>query len=76
METFLEKSRIQYDVEFDKLEECHKVFLATMKVYLFKPKSGPLDAVTPANFFEMWLPFCLDFKDIYKKELMRMHVAR
>ncbi|ENN75324.1 hypothetical protein D910_06612 [Dendroctonus ponderosae] len=76
METFLEKSRIQYDVEYEKLDECHKVFIATMKVYLFKPKSGPLEAVTPANFFEMWLPFCLDFKDIYKKELMRMHVAR
>ncbi|XP_050293349.1 formin-2-like isoform X2 [Anthonomus grandis grandis] len=76
METFLEKSRSQLENECQNLEECHKQFIATMKVYLFKPKSGSLENFAPSAFFELWLPFCIDFKDIYKKEIMRIQIEK
>lgn len=72
MSVFLENSAKQLNTEFENLEECKVKFISTMKFYLFKPKSGALEAYPPNSFFEMWLPFCNDFKDIFKKELIRM----
>lgn len=72
MTAFLENSKKQLTAEFESLEECHKQFIATMKFYLFKPKSGTLEAFPPNSFFELWLQFCVDFKDIFKKELIRL----
>ncbi|CAH0555466.1 unnamed protein product [Brassicogethes aeneus] len=72
MTIFLENSHKQLTVELEKLEECQKLFIGTMKFYLFKPKSGTLEDFPPNSFFELWLPFCLDFKDIFKNELIRM----
>ncbi|EFA10727.2 cappuccino [Tribolium castaneum] len=72
MTTFLEHSKKQLATEFENLEECKVKFIKTMKFYLFKPKSGTLEDYPPNSFFEMWLPFCIDFKDIFKKELIRM----
>ncbi|CAG9772988.1 unnamed protein product [Ceutorhynchus assimilis] len=76
MEAFLEKSHLQHKTECENLEECHKLFIATMKMYLFKPKKGPLNAFAPSGFFELWLPFCADFKDIYKKEIITIQVEK
>ncbi|XP_066252112.1 protein cappuccino-like isoform X1 [Euwallacea similis] len=76
METFLEKSRVQHETECQNLEECHKLFITTMKLYLFKPKSGAMETFAPAGFFELWLPFCVDFKDIYKKETIRIQTEK
>ncbi|CAH1280152.1 unnamed protein product [Diabrotica balteata] len=72
MSVFLDHSKKQLAAEWDTLEDCHKQFIATMKFYLFKPKSGSLETFAPNMFFELWLPFCDDFKNIYKKELMRL----
>ncbi|CAH2007546.1 unnamed protein product [Acanthoscelides obtectus] len=72
MTAFIETSKKQLKTEFDTLDECHKQFMDTMKFYLFKPKTGTLEAFPPNSFFEMWLPFCVDFKDIFKKELIRI----
>ncbi|XP_018575430.1 protein cappuccino isoform X2 [Anoplophora glabripennis] len=72
MTAFLEHSKKQLATEFESLEDCHKQFISTMKFYLFKPKSGTLEAFPPNSFFELWLQFCIDFKDIFKKELMRL----
>lgn len=76
METFLEKSRVQHETENQNLEECHKLFISTMKLYLFKPKGGSLETFAPGGFFELWLPFCADFKDIYKKEIIRLQMEK
>lgn len=76
MEAFLEKSQTQHETECENLEECHKLFMATMKGYLFKPKGGTLETFAPSGFFELWLPFCADFKDIYKKEVIRMQMEK
>lgn len=72
MMLFLENSKKQLTAEFENLEECKEKFVNTMKFYLFKPRSGSLEEYPPNSFFEMWLPFCTDFKDIFKKELIRM----
>lgn len=72
MTTFLEHSKKQLASEFENLEDCHKKFVATMKFYLFKPKTGTLEAFPPSSFFELWLSFCVDFKDILSKELIRL----
>lgn len=76
MEAFLEKSQTQLSTECENLEECHKLFISTMKLYLFKPKTGTLESFAPGGFFEFWLPFCVDFKDIYKKEIVKVQVER
>ncbi|KAG5883167.1 hypothetical protein JTB14_010303 [Gonioctena quinquepunctata] len=72
MTTFLENSEKQLASEFESLKECHEQFISTMKFYLFKPKSGALEAFPPNSFFELWLQFAIDFKDIFKKELIRL----
>ncbi|XP_063922402.1 protein cappuccino-like isoform X3 [Zophobas morio] len=72
MTLFLENSKKQLMAEFENLDECKVKFLNTMKFYLFRPKSGTLEDYPPNSFFELWLPFCMDFKDIFKKELIRM----
>ncbi|XP_074036306.1 formin protein cappuccino isoform X2 [Leptinotarsa decemlineata] len=72
MTTFLENSKKQLSSEFESLEDCHKQFICTMKFYLFKPKSGTLETFPPNSFFELWLQFSIDFKDIFKKELIRL----
>ncbi|CAH1379031.1 unnamed protein product [Tenebrio molitor] len=72
MTQFLENSKKQLTIEFENLDDCKVKFINTMKFYLFKPKSGTLEDHPPNSFFEMWLPFCVDFKDIFKKELIRM----
>ncbi|KAJ8972049.1 hypothetical protein NQ317_001519 [Molorchus minor] len=72
MTAFLEHSKKQLASEFESLEECHRQFILTMKFYLFKPKSGTLESFPPNSFFELWLQFCVDFKDIFKKELIRL----
>lgn len=72
MESFLEHSKKQLIHECENLEESRTKFLNTMKFYLFKPKVGTLETFPPNSFFELWLQFCIDFKDIFKKELIRM----
>lgn len=72
MMAFLENSKKQLSAELESLEECHKQFISTMKFYLFKPKTGTLEAYPPNSFFELWLQFCVDFKDIFKKELIKL----
>lgn len=72
MSTFLENSKKQLASEIENLEECRSRFSTTMKFYRFKPKTGTLETVPPSEFFELWFQFCVDFKDIFKKELIKM----
>lgn len=72
METFLEDATKQLNGQNKNLEECKIKFIRTMKYYQFRPKSGTLETFPPNDFFELWLQFCKDFKDIWKKELIRL----
>jgi len=72
MENFLEDAKKHLTAEMDNLEECKTKFMNTMKFYQFKPKSGSVESCSPSDYFELWLQFCKDFKDIWKKELIRL----
>lgn len=76
MTNFLENSKKHLAAEFENLEDCQQEFIKTMKFYLFKPKTGTLESYPPNSFFELWLPFCVDFKDIFKNELIRLEKER
>ncbi|KAK9880093.1 hypothetical protein WA026_008609 [Henosepilachna vigintioctopunctata] len=76
MSNFLEHSKKQLSQEHENLDECRSKFIQTMKFYLFKPKTGTLETFPPNSFFELWLSFCIDFKDIFKKEIIRMETEK
>lgn len=53
------------------LVDCQKVFQATVNFFFIKPKPGD-NEVTAEYFFYLWLKFCQDFKDLWKRELQRL----
>lgn len=69
---FLTNAAKQLNAQVSNLEECKTKFVSTMQYYHFKPKSGTLEALPPSDFFDLWFQFCKDFKDIWKKEIIRM----
>lgn len=72
MTTFLENAKKRLTTEMENLDECKNKFISVVKFYNFKPKSGTLETFPPNDFFDLWVPFCTDFKDIFKKELIRL----
>ncbi|XP_017769907.1 PREDICTED: protein cappuccino isoform X2 [Nicrophorus vespilloides] len=72
MNTFLENAKKRLAAEGEDLEECKQIFIRTMRFYQFQPKSGTLETFPPNDFFELWLQFCSDFKEIWKKEMIRL----
>lgn len=72
MGVFIENSKKNLENEFESLKECRAKFVCTMKFYHFRPKKGTLDVVPPSEFFDLWFQFCVDFKDIFKKEILRL----
>jgi hypothetical protein len=46
-----------------------------VQYFFVKPKSGD-KVVTPEHFFSMWLSFCQEFKDNWKKEQQRIAKLR
>merc|ERR1719290_381758 len=43
-----------------------------MKFYKFVPKKGKLEDAKPEDFFCLWYPFCEDYKNLWKKEQVRI----
>lgn len=73
MTAFLDNAMKKLLSECDNLNECKEIFISTVKFYHYKPKAGgTLEDFPPNEFFDLWLPFCKDFKDIWKKELISM----
>ncbi|CAL1265358.1 unnamed protein product [Larinioides sclopetarius] len=67
MQAFLEKAFAETRIQMENLERCKAKFKATQKFFKFMPKSNN-ESEWPKEFFAVWLPFCSDFKDIWKKE--------
>ncbi|KAL5281248.1 FMN2 family protein [Megaselia abdita] len=72
MTEFIAMASERIDKLDGKLEECRQLFIKVMKFYHFMPKSTTLEQCTPGQFFEFWLSFTSDFKDIWKKEIIHI----
>jgi hypothetical protein len=69
MEAFLEKAAKEHLEQESNLMETKKKFPETMNFFKYRPKSSN-EAEKVKEFFSHWLPFCSDFKDIFKNELL------
>ncbi|XP_072939301.1 uncharacterized protein capu isoform X2 [Epargyreus clarus] len=68
MTTFMNAAEEKLKTENENLTECRNKFIATVKFYQYSPKCGKVEDCEPKEFFSLWIPFCSDFKDIFKKE--------
>lgn len=57
------------DRQFTELRECKVIFRETLDYFKHIPKTGTIDECTPSQFFELWLSFSIDFRDLWKKEM-------
>merc|ERR1719369_2150799 len=73
MSDFVEKAEHELQELTELVEISAKKFLNCMRFYKFMPKKGKLEDVKPADFFGIWHVFCGDYKNIWKKEQVRIH---
>ena len=72
MVEFVTTAEVQLTDLMELVEDCEKRFIDTMKFYKFMPKKGKLEEAKPADFFCLWYPFCNDYKNLWKKEQVRI----
>lgn len=70
MEEFLKKANTEHKEQEDHLEETRQKFLEMKLFYSWNPKIQN-QSEWPKEFFTPWVPFCNDFKNLWKKELQR-----
>lgn len=70
MDTFLDMAEKRLDKLMYKLNESQQLFIKTLRFYKFTPKKGTMEECTPGQFFEYWSQFTMDFRDIWKKEMV------
>ncbi|XP_054002772.1 formin-2-like isoform X2 [Hylaeus anthracinus] len=76
MDSFFHEASVELGNEQEALQEARNKFKAVMQFYQYTPKGTTLDAADPNAFFILWLGFCVDFKDIWKKEQQRIRKER
>ncbi|XP_008545442.1 protein diaphanous homolog 1 isoform X2 [Microplitis demolitor] len=76
MDTFLTRARNELINEKENLQEARARFKAVMLFYQYIPKGTSVDTADPKDFFGLWISFCKDFKDIWKKEQQRLKKER
>ncbi|XP_033327043.2 uncharacterized protein LOC117220812 [Megalopta genalis] len=76
MESFVREATAELASEQEAFQEARCKFKAVMQFYQYKPKGSSLDQADPSAFFVLWLGFCQDFKDIWKKEQQRIMKER
>lgn len=74
--SFLTRANSELASEKEDLLEAKNKFKAVMKFYQFIPKGSSLETAEPYDFFNLWLGFCRDFKDIWKREQQRIRKER
>jgi len=72
IEKFIDKADVEVKELNEHVEVCAKKFVDCMRFYKFTPKKGKLEDVKPADFFNLWYLFCEDYKNIWKKEQVRI----
>lgn len=76
MDSFLSRATNELTNERENLGEARAKFKAVMLFYQYVPKGTTLDKADPKDFFQLWITFCKDFKDIWKKEQQRLRKER
>jgi formin 2 len=72
MNKFLEEATGNLKDLNDLIQDCSRKFIWTMKFFRFKPKDGRLESAQPKDFFCIWLPFCQDYKNFWKREQLKI----
>lgn len=73
MKVFLDKAVEQVYELCYQIEAVMDKFVKTMKFYQFVPKdNSKLEEVQPKDFFCIWYPFCEDYKNIWKREQLKI----
>lgn len=72
MTKFLDEANDSIKDLSDLIKDCSSKFVMTMKFFRFKPKEGRLESAQPKDFFCFWLPFCLDYKNLWKREQLKI----
>lgn len=68
-EEFVQNAINKIDYQFKQLETCKDIFREALDYFKHIPKTGSIDECTPSQFFELWVNFSIDFRDLWKKEL-------
>ena len=63
----IHRSKESYKVQKENLSESRKKFPETVEFFKYKPKCNT-ESDRVKEFFGHWIPFCSDFKDIFKNE--------
>ncbi|XP_033105443.1 formin-like [Anneissia japonica] len=71
LENFVTSAKLEAQNQEELIENAKQTFDSLVNYYCVKPKQGE-DTVTPHYLFNLWAPFCRDFKDIWKKEQQRI----
>jgi formin 2 len=67
MKAVISNANAAYKEQKHNLSESRKKFPKTLEFFKYKPKANnETDKVK--EFFGHWIPFCSDFKDIFKNE--------
>ena len=72
MKQFIDTAEVQLKDLRELVEDCAIKFQDCMRFYNFVPKKGKLENATPEDFFCHWYPFCADYKNLWKKEQVRI----
>ncbi|KAF7990506.1 hypothetical protein HCN44_000311 [Aphidius gifuensis] len=72
MNNFIKTAGNEWFNEKEYLQEAKLKFKAVMLFYQYIPKGATIDTADPKDFFGLWINFCRDFKDIWKREQQRM----
>jgi len=72
MGKFVQKASTEVKHLSQYVEECSKRFFDCLSFYKFTPKKGRLEEVKPVDFFSFWYIFCEDYKNMWKKEQVRI----
>lgn len=68
MQTFIETATETINSEKADMLDIKNKFIKTMRFFAFKPKTGTIESCPTNEFFSLWIPFCKDFEQIWKKE--------
>ena len=72
MNKFIEQATDNIKDLNDLIKECSNKYVLTMKFFRFKPKEGRVENAQPKDFFNVWSPFCQDYKNLWKREQLQI----